>query len=91
MRASLNEISETEKFLSNQLDIEDALVFEARLLSSPVLRINTAIQKKIHLVVKAFYRKQLKQGLQVIHEDLFSNPEKTEFQNKVSHYFDRSL
>ena len=89
MRASLNEIRETEQFLSGQLNGEDALVFEARLLTNPVLRVNTVIQQKLHLIIKAFHRKRLKQGLRVIHADLFTNPEKIEFQEEVLHYFDR--
>ena len=89
MRASLNEIRETEQFLSGQLDSEEALVFEARLLTNPVLRVNMLIQQKIYRIVKAFHRKQLKQELTTIHADLFSSPEKIEFQKKVLHYFDR--
>jgi hypothetical protein len=90
MRASLNEIREIEHFLSGQHKTEDALVFEARLLTNPVLRLNTAIQQKIYTIVKAFHRKKLKQELRVIHADLFSNPKKTEFQKEVLHYFNRS-
>jgi len=89
MRTSLNEIREIEQFLLGRLDGEDALVFEARLLTNPVLRVNTVIQQKIHMLIKVFHRKRLKQELRAIHTDLFTNPEKTEFQKKVLHYFDR--
>jgi hypothetical protein len=89
MRASLNEIRETEHFISGQLGTEDALVFEARLLTNPVLRVNAMIQQKIRLTVKVFYRKKLKEELRAIHADLFSNPDKIEFQKKVLHYFNR--
>jgi anti-sigma factor RsiW len=87
MRASLNEIHETEQFLSGQLDNEDALVFEARLLTNPVLRVNVFIQQNIHIAIKIFYRRKIKQRLRAIHADLFTDPEKMEFQKKVLHYF----
>jgi hypothetical protein len=89
MRTSLNDIHEIDQFLSGELGSEDALVFEARLLTNPVLRVNTTIQQKIRLVVKVFHRKQLKQELRAIHADLFSNPEKSEFQKEVLRNFNQ--
>jgi hypothetical protein len=64
MRASLNEIEETELFLSQRLNKENALVFEAKLLVNPTLRINTAIQRSIRFAVRLFLRKQLKKNWQ---------------------------
>jgi hypothetical protein len=89
MRASLNEIAETELFLSQQLNHENALVFEARLLVNPQLRINTAIQRSIRLAIRLFLRKRLKEELAEIHHELFSDPEKVVFQKKVLNYFNR--
>jgi hypothetical protein len=87
MRTSLNEIQQIERFLLNQLSGPDKLVFEARVLTNPSLRIKAVIQQKLQLVIKAFHRKQQKQELLAIHHKLFSHPDKVEFQERVLRYF----
>jgi hypothetical protein len=91
MRHSLNEIYTVEKFLSRQLMPGENLLFEARLLTNPPLRINVALQAKIHSAVKCYHRKQLKLSLKEIHNELFSDPRKKSFQREIIHYFNKPL
>jgi hypothetical protein len=87
MRASLNEIHETEQFLVNQLATSEALLFEAKMLTNPLHRLNVGIQKKIYQAVKAYHRQCLKKELQTIHAELFSDPTQTKLQQEVLQLF----
>jgi len=87
MKTSWNSIRMTEEYLSNRLSPEDRLIFEARILIDPVLKMNVFLQKKIYSLVRAYGRKQLKSELQSIEHRLFQSPEKIEFQQRVSQIF----
>jgi hypothetical protein len=87
MRASLNDIRKTEQFLQGKLDVEENLLFEARILTNPVLRANVAVQRKIYEVVQAFHRKRLKRELRIVHLRLFSDPARKGFQREIQQHF----
>jgi hypothetical protein len=87
MRASLNEIKTTELFLSAQLSPPENLLFEARILTNPILQMNVALQQKIYAVVRAYHIKQLKIELRAIQHDLFSDPDKKSFQQTIQQQF----
>ena len=89
MRTSLNEIKQTEQYLQGQLVTEDALVFEARLLTSPLLRLNMLAQNKVYQLVKLYHRKKVKAEVQIVSEQLFNNPEKKDFQAMVFNLFNK--
>ncbi len=83
----MNEIKEIEEFLEGKLKVEDCLFFEARLLTSPLLRSNSFFLKKTLSIVRLYHRKKLKEEIEEIHNRLFSNPEKKEFQQYIHQMF----
>jgi hypothetical protein len=87
MRTSLTEIQQTEKYLLGEMHPEDALVFEARILSNPLLKMNVFFQKKVHAVLRAYHRKKLKEEAESIHQQLFSDPGKNDFREMIFHCF----
>ena len=89
MRTSLNEIKDTEKYLFKQLGAEELLLFEAKMLVDPVLRLNVRIQGKIYSLIRMYHRKKIKSEFEIIHDNLFSDPAKKEFQQSIHHLFKR--
>jgi hypothetical protein len=87
MRTSLNEISDAERYLFKQLSTEESLLFEAKMLINPLLRLNVSIQKKVYSLIRLYHRKKLKEEFEAIHEDLFNQPEKRAFQESVHQLF----
>jgi hypothetical protein len=87
MRTSLNNIKELEAFLEGKLEPQDSLLVEARLLSNPLWRLNFFFQKKVYAIVSLYHRRKLKEEVQTIQEDLFSDPAKAEFQYKIRTIF----
>jgi hypothetical protein len=87
MRTSLNEISAIESYLHKTNDVQDSLLFEAKMLTQPELPIRVHLQQKIERLVKFFHRKKLKQDLQQMHNNLFADPEKKTFQQQILQHF----
>lgn len=87
MRTSLAEIQQTEKYLLGEMDPGDALVFEARMLSNPLLKMNVFFQKKAYAVLRAYHRKKLKEEAEAIHQLLFNDPAKKDFREKIFQCF----
>ena len=83
MKTSFSEILKTEKYLNQELGTGDSLVFEARLLVDVELRKNTIFHKAVHRLVHLYHRRKLKNELQMVHERLFSDPEKTTFREGI--------
>lgn len=87
MRTSLNEIKEIEAFLHGEMRHDESLLFEARLLTQPTLKLNTMLQQKINRLVNLFHRKCMKQDLEKVHHRLFTDPSKAEFQKSILQLF----
>lgn len=87
MRTSLTEIEQTEKFLSGKMVPEDALVFEAKMLSNPLLKMNVFFQQKVYSLVRLYHRKKLKEEAEKAHQHLFHHPDKKEFQETIFQLF----
>jgi hypothetical protein len=87
MRTSLTEIQQTEKFLLGEMPPEDALVFEARMLSNPLLKMNVFFQRKVYAVLRAYHRKKLKEETEAVHQRLFSDPAKKDFREMIFRHF----
>jgi hypothetical protein len=87
MMTSLNEIQQIEKNISGEGDIDESLLFEARLLTNPQLKINHHLQKKVVLLVKLFYRKKIRAGIETTSNTMFTSPKKKDFQQKIFHIF----
>ena len=90
MRTSLNDIQQAEKFLSGNLLPKDALLFKAKLLMDPLLRLNMYMQEKTYLLIRLYGRKKLKSEIECVHEKFFHDPQKTTFRQKIVQLFPKS-
>lgn len=87
MTTSWNETQLIEAYLHRQLRPEDALLFEARLLVEPDLQQKTTAQKRTYALIRQYTRKQLKQEIEAVHRQLFSEPKYRSFREKVLQLF----
>jgi hypothetical protein len=87
MRNSLTEIAQAEAFLQETMPPRERLVFEARVLTNPLLRVNLFFQKKAYGLLKLYHRQQLKKEVQAVEQRLFQDPEKKAFQQQIHHLF----
>jgi len=87
MRTSLTEIRQAEQYLGGQMNAEDRLLFEAKMLTNPVLNMNVAVQQKVRRIVALFHRAQLKEQAAAVHQQLFSDPRKKDFQQSIHQLF----
>ncbi|WP_224999114.1 hypothetical protein [Cesiribacter sp. SM1] len=87
MRTSLHNIRSAEAYLKGEMPTEEALVFEARLLTDPVLRMQVRFQQKAYALLRLLYRKQLKQEATAVEEQLFNSPDKEAFRQQISQLF----
>jgi hypothetical protein len=89
MRTSLTEIRDIELYLLDELHPQDALVFEARILTNPDLKTNVGLQRKLYELLKIFQRKRIKADVLAIHSKLFLTSEKKSFQDRVRRIFNQ--
>ena len=87
MRKSLREIERIEAFLHQKMPLPESLVFQARVLTNPLLQIQTSIQKKIYSLVRLYGRQQAKAEIARAHERLFKLPAHRAFQREISNIF----
>lgn len=87
MRTSLNEIKEIEQHLMGNTPSDVALVFEAKVLTQPALRMHVHLQQKISRLVKLFHRKRMKQDLDKMHDQIFTDPLKSKFRQQITQLF----
>lgn len=89
MRTSLNDIKKAEQYLHTQLAPEEALLFEARLLTNPLLKLNLLFLKKVYSIVALYHRKKLKEEAEAVHQRLFNNPDKAAFRKEIYNLFNQ--
>lgn len=87
MRTSLNDIRLAEKHLLKNLEPGESLVFQARLITEPVLRWNVYLLRKVFDVLALRQRKTVKIEIEAIHNRLFTHPAKAEFQRQILQLF----
>jgi hypothetical protein len=90
MRTSLNEIELAEKFLAGKMDPAESLLFRAKMLIDPALRLNVLSLKKTYAVIRFYGRKKLKSDLQTIHNELFNDPDKHQYQQDIHLLFSKT-
>ncbi|HTJ47814.1 MAG TPA: hypothetical protein VL443_00060 [Cyclobacteriaceae bacterium] len=84
MRTSLNKIKETEDFILNAMKPDDALLFRARLILDPVLRMQLALQRKVYALIRLYGRRNLKSEIISVQENIFNT---TEFREEIDQLF----
>ncbi|MEJ0054352.1 MAG: hypothetical protein WDN75_01075 [Bacteroidota bacterium] len=87
MRTSLNEIREAERFLTGNMQPEDSLLFQAKLITGPSLRFNVFLQSKIMEIVLLFDRRKMKNEIERLRDKLFNNPDKSDFTLRINRIF----
>ncbi|WP_333821448.1 hypothetical protein [Ohtaekwangia sp.] len=87
MRTSLNDIALTERYLFGKLAPEESLLFQARLLTDPILRAHVAVQQKVYTLLLHFHRKKMKEEVRTIHNAHFHDPAHAEFKEQINQLF----
>lgn len=87
MTTSSNNTRLIEKYLQGEMGPADKFLFEAHLLINPELRMNVHAQKTAYALVGMYHRKKLREELEAIHRQIFSDPEKAVYQQQVYQLF----
>jgi hypothetical protein len=87
MRTSLNEIEESENFLAGRMGNEESVLFQAKLILSPALRLNTDILKKTFSIIRSFGRRELTKEIAAIDKKLFTASAHHLFQKEITDIF----
>jgi hypothetical protein len=87
MRTSLTEIKQTEAWLQGKLAPAEALLFEARQLTNPLLRLQVALQQQAIKLAGLYHRQKLQEEVEGVHQRLFSSPDKRSFQQQIQQLF----
>jgi len=87
MKTSWNNSKIIENYLKGRLSQEEKLLFEALLLTDPILHLQVAWQEKTYALIQLFARCELKFSLEKTHQKLFQNPDKKDFQESVLQLF----
>jgi len=89
MRTSLIETEQIDAHLMRRSDPGDVLVFEARLLLQPELREKLEWQQETYKLIKTYGRDQLKKEIEVVHQQLFTQPQHKSFSQKIRQLFSK--
>ena len=87
MRTSLTDIQQTEQYLQGKMDNGDALVFEARLLTSPLLKANMRFQQQAYNLLRLFHLKKVRQDIAAAQHHIFNSPEQEVFRKQIHSLF----
>ena len=87
MKTSSNNTRLIENYLLGKLSPGDKLLFEVRLLLDRKLRIDLYFQKEAYALVKMYHREKLKEELDMLHQQLFNDPDKIVFQQNIYQLF----
>jgi len=89
MRKSLREIQHIEKYILGQMSTQECHNFNVQLLLNPQLRNEVDIQKSAYTFINSYGRQKLKAELNIVHEKLFSHPEKKWFRRLIKNIFNQ--
>jgi hypothetical protein len=87
MRISLNKIRDIERYIDGAMERNDALLFEEKLRSDSLLRLNVLLQEKVLAIVRMYHRRKLKMELEEIHQRIFNDPGKVNFRERLMRIF----
>ena len=87
MPTSWNDTAQIEKYLSKKCNNGDALLFEARLILQPDLADKLEWQQKTYTLIKNYSRTHLKQEIELVQQQLFTQIEHTSFSQKIKALF----
>lgn len=87
MPTSWNDTVEIERYLGKKGNNGDALLFEARLILEPGLADKLEWQQKTYTLIKNYSRTHLKQEIELVQQQLFTQTEHTSFSQKIKALF----
>ena len=87
MPTSWNNTLQIEQYLHNKMGNGDALVFEARLLLNPELTEKVQWQQKTYALIQSYSRSQLKQEIELVHQEIFTHAKHQRFSDKIRALF----
>ncbi len=87
MMTSPNNTQLIDNYLSGNMSFAEKILFEARVAVNPSLKRDLHFQKKTYRLVKMYHREQLKGELKMVHQELFQNPDKLDFQQSIRQLF----
>jgi hypothetical protein len=83
----LDEVRDIDKYLFDKLDKPSKLVFEARMLIDPTLKLRVEWQERVYAIVKLSGRLKIRNEAEGIHRQLFDDPARLSFQQDVLQLF----
>ena len=89
MRTSLNDIKHIDDYLLQYAGKSDRALFEDRLILQPALQENLAWQQKTYDIIKQYSRRRLKEEIESVHQQLFTEAEHIPFRKKILAIFSK--
>ena len=89
MRTSLNNIKEIDDHVLGLAAPQDGLLFEAKMILNPELRLDVAWHRQTLKLVQQYGRKQLRADIEAAHQQLFTQPEHRSFRETILRFFKR--
>ena len=74
MRRSLHEVQEIDHYINKELNSGQRILFQAKMILSPGLRIMVADQQKVYMVITRFARNEQRKKLENIYNQLMQEP-----------------
>jgi hypothetical protein len=87
---TLREVKEIDMFLVGDMDPPSRLVFEARVVLDPSLKLRVRWQSRLYMLIRRSARRQLKADIECISHQLFSDPLESEFQREIFKLFSKT-
>jgi hypothetical protein len=79
MRTSLNNIKEIDDHVLGLAAPQNGLLFEAKMILNPELRLDVAWHRQTLTLVQQYGRQQLRADIEAVHQQLFTQPEHQTF------------
>lgn len=87
MRISQNNTALLEQYLEKRLSPQDRILFESRLLVDRELNRDLSSQKETYRMLKFYHREKIREELEILHREIFNNPDHIEFQKSILKFF----
>lgn len=87
MKTSGTDIQTIDAYLHNNLLPEDRIIFEARLIISPLLRMQLMAQRSVYRLVALYHRKKLKAEIEQVHQTIFDSIHHHDLQQDIRKIF----
>lgn len=89
MKTLPHKVPQIEKYLLQQMNPEERLLFEAQMVLHPDLAEQTQWQQHTYHLVRQYGRQQLRAELEQVHQTLFTHSKYERFQQKVLRLFSK--